>query len=189
MVDFRRDKHDVGRPRGRHPLRPPPQTPRLALLFTADGEKRLHPCACWIELGQTVVAGLRCPIETGNACPSRPFRTGFERSQRRHSTPAGVARMVRNARGQCPGMAKEALIYGRPQVAESATKAAGAQVDEGCGAATSSGKRGATPSEHTTQHQNLASESAGDRLSRWLGAAEIRRLGGHVGVPAVDEPL
>jgi len=60
----------------RHPLRRPPATPVAFALLQPDGEKRLHPCACWARLSckaKTVVAGAQVPIETGNALPLSAF--------------------------------------------------------------------------------------------------------------------
>ena len=68
MVDFKRDKHDI-------PARvaaieyDPNRTARLALLNYADGEKRYIVAPLELKVGDTVMAGAKAEIRSGNALP------------------------------------------------------------------------------------------------------------------------
>ena len=68
LVDFKRDKRDI-------PAKvaaieyDPNRTARLALLFYTDGEKRYIVAPTDLKVGDTVLAGARAEIRSGNALP------------------------------------------------------------------------------------------------------------------------
>jgi len=105
IVDFKRDKRDI-------PAKvaaieyDPNRTARLALLHYADGEKRYIVAPLDLKVGDTVMAGARAEIRSGNALPisNIPVGTLIHNIEVREGR---GGQMVRSAGGAAQLLAKE----------------------------------------------------------------------------------
>jgi len=105
LVDFKRDKHDI-------PARvaaieyDPNRTARLALLNYADGEKRYIVAPVELKVGDTVMAGARAEIRSGNALPITNIPVGTLIHNIEFKAGRG-GQLVRSAGGAAQLLAKE----------------------------------------------------------------------------------
>jgi len=105
LVDFKRDKHDI-------PARvaaieyDPNRTARLALLNYADGEKRYIVAPVDLKVGDTVMAGARAEIRSGNALPITNIPVGTLIHNIEFKAGRG-GQLVRSAGGAAQLLAKE----------------------------------------------------------------------------------
>ena len=105
MVDFKRDKHDI-------PARvaaieyDPNRTARLALLNYADGEKRYIVAPLELKVGDTVMAGAKAEIRSGNALPIANIPVGTLIHNIEFKEGRG-GQLVRSAGGAAQLLAKE----------------------------------------------------------------------------------
>jgi large subunit ribosomal protein L2 len=105
IVDFKRDKRDI-------PAKvaaieyDPNRTARLALLHYADGEKRYIVAPVDLKVGDTVMAGARAEIRSGNSLPisSIPVGTLIHNIEVRDGR---GGQLVRSAGGAAQLLAKE----------------------------------------------------------------------------------
>ena len=105
MVDFKRDKHDI-------PAKvaaieyDPNRTARLALLNYADGEKRYIVAPLELKVGDTVMAGTKAEIRSGNALPIANIPVGTLIHNIEFKEGRG-GQLVRSAGGAAQLLAKE----------------------------------------------------------------------------------
>ncbi len=105
MVDFKRDKHDI-------PAKvaaieyDPNRTARLALLNYADGEKRYIVAPLELKVGDTVMAGAKAEIRSGNALPIANIPVGTLIHNIEFKEGRG-GQLVRSAGGAAQLLAKE----------------------------------------------------------------------------------
>ena len=105
LVDFKRDKHDI-------PARvaaieyDPNRTARLALLNYADGEKRYIVAPVDLKVGDTVMAGAKAEIRSGNALPISNIPVGTLIHNIEFKAGRG-GQLVRSAGGAAQLLAKE----------------------------------------------------------------------------------
>ena len=105
IVDFKRDKRDI-------PAKvaaieyDPNRTARLALLHYADGEKRYIVAPVDLKVGDTVTAGARAEIRSGNALPISNIPVGTLIHNIEVKEGRG-GQMVRSAGGAAQLLAKE----------------------------------------------------------------------------------
>ena len=105
VVDFKRDKRDI-------PARvaaieyDPNRTARLALLNYADGEKRYIVAPVELKVGDTVMAGARAEIRSGNALPITNIPVGTLIHNIEFKAGRG-GQLVRSAGGAAQLLAKE----------------------------------------------------------------------------------
>jgi len=105
LVDFKRDKRDI-------PARvaaieyDPNRTARLALLNYADGEKRYIVAPVDLKVGDTVMAGARAEIRSGNALPITNIPVGTLIHNIEFKAGRG-GQLVRSAGGAAQLLAKE----------------------------------------------------------------------------------
>lgn len=105
VVDFKRDKRDI-------PAKvaaieyDPNRTARLALLNYADGEKRYIVAPVDLKVGDTVMAGARAEIRSGNALPIANIPVGTLIHNIEFKEGRG-GQMVRSAGGAAQLLAKE----------------------------------------------------------------------------------
>jgi large subunit ribosomal protein L2 len=105
MVDFKRDKRDI-------PAKvaaieyDPNRTARLALLNYADGEKRYIVAPVDLKVGDTVMAGARAEIRSGNALPIANIPVGTLIHNIEFKEGRG-GQLVRSAGGAAQLLAKE----------------------------------------------------------------------------------
>jgi len=105
LVDFKRDKRDI-------PARvaaieyDPNRTARLALLNYADGEKRYIVAPVELKVGDTVMAGARAEIRSGNALPITNIPVGTLIHNIEFKAGRG-GQLVRSAGGAAQLLAKE----------------------------------------------------------------------------------
>jgi large subunit ribosomal protein L2 len=105
IVDFKRDKRDI-------PAKvaaieyDPNRTARLALLNYADGEKRYIVAPIDLKVGDTVMAGARAEIRSGNALPISNIPVGTLIHNIEVKEGRG-GQMVRSAGGAAQLLAKE----------------------------------------------------------------------------------
>ena len=105
VVDFKRDKRDI-------PARvaaieyDPNRTARLALLNYADGEKRYIVAPVDLKVGDTVMAGAKAEIRSGNALPISNIPVGTLIHNIEFKAGRG-GQLVRSAGGAAQLLAKE----------------------------------------------------------------------------------
>ena len=105
LVDFKRDKRDI-------PAKvaaieyDPNRTARLALLNYADGEKRYIVAPVDLKVGDTVMAGARAEIRSGNALPIANIPVGTLIHNIEFKEGRG-GQLVRSAGGAAQLLAKE----------------------------------------------------------------------------------
>ena len=105
MVDFKRDKRDI-------PAKvaaieyDPNRTARLALLNYADGEKRYIVAPVDLKVGDTVMAGAKAEIRSGNALPIANIPVGTLIHNIEFKEGRG-GQLVRSAGGAAQLLAKE----------------------------------------------------------------------------------
>jgi len=105
LVDFKRDKHDI-------PAKvaaieyDPNRTARLALLNYADGEKRYIVAPLELKVGDTVMAGAKAEIRSGNALPIANIPVGTLIHNIEFKAGRG-GQLVRSAGGAAQLLAKE----------------------------------------------------------------------------------
>ena len=105
LVDFKRDKRDI-------PARvaaieyDPNRTARLALLNYADGEKRYIVAPVDLKVGDTVIAGAKAEIRSGNALPISNIPVGTLIHNIEFKAGRG-GQLVRSAGGASQLLAKE----------------------------------------------------------------------------------
>ncbi|HLE89608.1 MAG TPA: 50S ribosomal protein L2 [Anaerolineales bacterium] len=105
LVDFKRDKRDI-------PARvaaieyDPNRTARLALLNYADGEKRYIVAPVDLKVGDTVMAGAKAEIRSGNALPISNIPVGTLIHNIEFKAGRG-GQLVRSAGGAAQLLAKE----------------------------------------------------------------------------------
>ena len=105
LVDFKRDKRDI-------PAKvaaieyDPNRTARLALLNYADGEKRYIVAPVDLKVGDTVMAGARAEIRSGNALPITNIPVGTLIHNIEFKAGRG-GQLVRSAGGAAQLLAKE----------------------------------------------------------------------------------
>src|SRR6185369_10894849 len=105
IVDFKRDKREI-------PAKvaaieyDPNRTARLALLFYADGEKRYIIAPVALKVGDTIMAGARSEIRSGNSLPIANIPVGTLIHNIEIKEGRG-RQMVRSAGGAAQLLAKE----------------------------------------------------------------------------------
>src|SRR5689334_4581975 len=105
LIDFKREKRDI--PAKVSAIEyDPNRTARLALLFYADGEKRYIVAPLDLKVGDTVMAGAKAEIRSGNALPIANIPVGTLIHNIEIVEGRG-GQLVRSAGGAAQLMAKE----------------------------------------------------------------------------------
>ena len=106
IIDFKRKKDGVCRPRCTRSSTTPTAPARIALLHYADGEKRYILAPTRLTVGQTVESGPNVDIKPGNALPLAGIPTGTT-VHNVELRPGQGGKMVRSAGGSAQLVAKE----------------------------------------------------------------------------------
>ena len=105
IVDFKRDKRDISAKVAAIEY-DPNRTARLALLFYADGEKRYIVAPLDLKVGDSVMAGAKAEIRSGNSLPISNIPVGTLIHNIEIKAGRG-GQMVRSAGGAAQLLAKE----------------------------------------------------------------------------------
>ncbi|HXD10326.1 MAG TPA: 50S ribosomal protein L2 [Anaerolineales bacterium] len=105
IVDFKRDKRDISAKVAAIEY-DPNRTARLALLFYADGEKRYIVAPLDLKVGDSVMAGAKAEIRSGNSLPISNIPVGTLIHNIEIKEGRG-GQMVRSAGGAAQLLAKE----------------------------------------------------------------------------------
>lgn len=106
LIDWKRDKHDVPGRVDRIEY-DPMRSANIALVVYADGDKRYILAPMGLEIGDTVVAGAKAEVRTGNALPLERIPVGVP-IHNLELRPGRGAQMVRGAGTAALVQSKEA---------------------------------------------------------------------------------
>jgi len=150
-------------------------TPGLALLLYTDRRKGVTSLApAWDLSWQTVVAGASVADRNRQACPSRPFPLVRAFTNVRALTPAGVARLVRDRRGQCPGDGPKKGDYVALKVAIPRVRLVASRV--------------LRPNPREVGNAEYSNTSLGTKPTQRLASAAVPRCAASVDEPLDDNP-
>lgn len=106
IIDFKRDKHDIGAKVATIEY-DPNRGPNIALLHYADGEKRYILAPQGLKVGMIVKSGEKVAVQTGNCMPLKNIPLGLD-VHNIELNPGQGGQMVRGAGNKATILAKDA---------------------------------------------------------------------------------